>query len=93
MSDTRTGRPAGQDSEPSVEIRHYAAAEAALMLLEALMLGMIRAGLVSAQEMADVVETAIDAKRELAESGQHPLISKVAAGMLAGIANSLAAAR
>jgi hypothetical protein len=76
-----------------VEIRHHAAAEAALMLLEALMLSMIRAGLVSAQEMADVVETAIDAKRELVESGQHPRISQVAAGMLAGIANSLAAAR
>ncbi len=69
-----------------------AAGQAALMLIESLMLALVERKVIPSSELIEAVETVIDAKRRLAESGQEPATAARAAAMLTTIANSLAAA-
>jgi hypothetical protein len=88
--DEMTADPQGLVSE---HIRHLAQAEAALMLVECVMLTLIERGVVVAEDMLEATEISLQTKRRMIEEGSHPAISTVAAGMLKTIANSLAAAR
>ncbi|MEE8630762.1 MULTISPECIES: hypothetical protein [Methylobacterium] len=82
----RDGKPTGMD-------RVYAAeAQAALMLVESLMLVLVEHGTVPAAELVEAVETVIETKRRLAAEGQEPEVATQAAALLTTIANSLAAA-
>lgn len=71
---------------------HAAAGQAALMLVECLMLVLIERGTIPAMELIEAVETVIDTKRNLAEEGREPEVANRAVAMLATFANSLAAA-
>lgn len=68
-----------------------AAGQAALMLVESLMLALVERGVVPSDDLVEAVETVIDTKRRLAEGGREPEVAARAVAMLATIANSLAA--
>jgi len=79
-------------SEPiSTETRHLAEGEAAFVLLESLLLTLLDKGLLSSEEVVDAVENVIAVKHEM--EGTEPKLSKVAAGLLTTLANSVSAAR
>jgi hypothetical protein len=78
---------------PSDEMKHLAYAEAAMMLIECLMVILIENRILTTNEMVDAVETAIAAKRQMVADHDHPEIAAVAAGVLSRLANSLAAAK
>ena len=78
------------EDEPSLA-PHLAQGEAALMLLECLMLVLIEQKLFNADQLIDAVETALATKVQMAHDGEHPRISVLATGLLRRIRNSLAA--
>lgn len=86
--------PDGEDGmeRGGIDLAHAAAGQAALMLVESLMLALVERKVIPADELIEAVETVIETKRRLAEDGHEPEIAARAAAMLAGIANSLAAA-
>jgi hypothetical protein len=92
-----TDLPESSDSHSSVSrletIKHLAYAEAAIMLLESLMLKLIEHRLLSSAQLVGAVEDAISTKRQMIHDGEHPEISAVASGLLRALANSLAAAK
>ena len=75
------------------QLRALAEGEAALMLVESLMLAMIEEGLIGRERVVEAVETVIETKRNLAERDQHPEISRPAVGIVRALANSIAAAK
>jgi hypothetical protein len=79
------------DPHLSDTTRHLAYGEAAVMLIECLMLVLIEQRVLTTQQMVAVVENAIATKRQMVQEGEHPDISAVAAGLLSTMANSLAA--
>ncbi|OAS14230.1 hypothetical protein [Methylobacterium platani] len=82
----------GEAERDGMTREHAAAGQAALMLVESLMLALIERGTIPAVELIDAVETVIETKRRIAADGHEPETARLAAGMLATIANSLAAA-
>jgi hypothetical protein len=87
------GRHHDGHSVPSEEIKHLAHGEAALMLVECLMVTLIEHRILTTHEIVDAVEAAIATKRQMVADQDHPEIASVAAGVLSTLANSLAAAR
>jgi hypothetical protein len=77
----------------SVLVNHLAQAEAAIMLLESLMIRLLERRIFSAEELLEIVETVVDAKGRMVAEHTHARISSVAAGILKTFANSLAASR
>ena len=84
-----SGRPA----QPSETAMRLAEGEAALMLVESLMLALVERRLLSPDQVIEAIETVIETKRAMAEDGSHPEISSAAAGLAGTIANSVAALR
>jgi hypothetical protein len=85
-SDALAGRlPASETT------KHLAYAEAALMLLEALLQFFVARGLLTAEEVVSTVESVIATKQQMIVDGEHPEISLVATGVLSTLANSVAA--
>jgi hypothetical protein len=70
---------------------HLAYAEAALMLMEGLLQLLVTRGLLPAEEIVSTVEAIIATKRQMITDGEHPEISRIAAGVLSTLANSVAA--
>jgi hypothetical protein len=70
---------------------HLAYAEASVLVIEALLQLLIEAKVLPLDTVVDTLEQAIATKRHLVADGTHPEISAVAAGVLSGLANSLAA--
>jgi hypothetical protein len=70
---------------------HLAQGEAALMLIECLMLVLIEQKLFTAEQMSEAVETALSTKAQMVRDGEHPQISRLAAGLLRRIRSSMAA--
>lgn len=70
---------------------HLAYAEAAVMLVECLMLMLVEKKVLPLESLTQAVEAAIEAKQGLVKDGAHPQIAGIAAGVLSKIANSLAA--
>jgi hypothetical protein len=75
----------------SVTIRHLAYADAAIMLVESLMMKLIEREILTSAQVVGAVEDAISTKRQMVEEGEHPEVSAVALGLLRSMANSLAA--
>ena len=71
--------------------RHLAYAEAAMMLIESLMLVLIERRMLTSEQLIAVIESVIATKRQMIVDGEHPEVSAVAAGLLSRIAASLAA--
>ncbi|WP_133123390.1 hypothetical protein [Methylobacterium frigidaeris] len=72
--------------------QHAASGQAALMLIESLMLALVERKVIPASELVEAVETVIETKRRLAANGHEPEIAARAAALLTTLANSLAAA-
>jgi hypothetical protein len=78
---------------PSEELKHLAAAEAAVMLIECLMLTLVERGVLTTQQIIGTVEVALSTKRQMVADREHPEIATVAVGVLTRLANSLAASK
>lgn len=87
------GRQHDGHSVPSEETKHLACGDAALTLIECLMVAIIEHRILTTQEMVDAVEAAIATKRQMVADDDHPEIASAAAGVLSTLANSLAAAK
>jgi hypothetical protein len=79
------------EPDPSQTTRHLAYGEAAVMLIECLMLILIEQRMLTAQQIIAAIESAIATKRQMVQDGEHPNISAVAVGVLSTMANSVAA--
>lgn len=75
------------------EERLLAHGQAALMLVESVLLVLIETGTVDKERILEAVETVISSKRALADKEENRAVSAAAIGLLSGIANSLRAAR
>ncbi|KMO16201.1 hypothetical protein [Methylobacterium indicum] len=82
----RDGNPTGLDQAYAAE------AQAALMLVESLMLVLVERRVIPAADLVEAVETVIETKRRLTADGREPAVATQAAALLTTIANSLAAA-
>jgi hypothetical protein len=76
---------------PDDELMHLAYAEAAVMLLECLMVKLVERGVLNMDELIETIETSLEAKRSMVHDKVHPEIAVVAAGVLTRLANSLRA--
>lgn len=83
----------GARQDPQTVVSHLAQAEAAIMLVEALMTLLVERRILSKEEVVETIETVMETKRQMAAEGLHPQISTVAAGLLSTITNSIAAVR
>ena len=70
---------------------HLAYAEACVVLVECLMHVMVEKKLVPKEDLIAAVESAMNAKKAMADEKWHQQIAPVAAGVLAQIANSVRA--
>ena len=75
------------------EDRLLAHGQAALMLVESVLLVLIEAGIVNKEQMLEAVETVISSKHSLADKEENRDVSAASIGLLSGIANSLRAVR
>ena len=75
------------------EALHLAYAEASILLIESLMLQLVERGILSAADLIESMETAIETKREFVRDGVHPQIAALAGGVIARIANSVGSTR
>ncbi|MFK8251884.1 hypothetical protein [Ancylobacter terrae] len=69
-----------------------AKAQAALMLVESLALSLVEQGVLTREEVVEVIENVIETKRRMGEESEDPEVAHAAAGMLSVIANSVRAA-
>ena len=81
----------GDGRFPSGEAKHLAEGEAALVLVESLILTLIEKRVIAPDDMLQAVEDVIQVKRQMAEDGITPELSRLAAGILSQVANSVAA--
>jgi hypothetical protein len=61
------------------------------MLIEGLLQLLLTRGLLTVEEIVSTVEAIIATKRQMITDGEHPEISRIAAGALSTLANSVAA--
>jgi hypothetical protein len=73
------------------EAVHHAYGEAALFLVEALLLTLVERGVLTSDEMIEAIDTAIRTKRQSAEDGVHVEVSVIAAALVTRIGNTLGA--
>jgi hypothetical protein len=71
--------------------RHFnAEGQAAMLVGESILLALMEHGVLSKMQLIDAIETAILAKRQMAEDGQDPEVSRIAAGLLTALQTSIA---
>lgn len=73
--------------------RHMAEGEAALMLVESLVLALVEQDVLTREQVSEAIETVIETKRGKGGDTEHPRISAAAIGMLNMLSNSVSAAR
>jgi len=79
---------------PSKELAaHLAEGEAALMLLECVLLALVEEKLLTVERIEEMIATVLATKKRMAQEGEHPTISLLATGVLRRVENSIAAAR
>ena len=83
---------AQETERPNETARHLAEGEAALVLLESVLLTLVSKGVITSDEVINAVETVVDVKRQMAADGTSPELSTIAAGILVKVGNSIAAA-
>ena len=64
--------------------------QAAMLVGESILLALMEHGVLSKVQLIDAIETAIVAKRHMAEDGQDPKVSRIAAGLLTALQTSIA---
>ena len=83
---------AQKTDRPGETARHLAEGEAALVLLESVLLTLVAKGVLTADEVISSVESVVDVKRQMGADGTSPELSAIAAGILIKVANSISAA-
>jgi hypothetical protein len=92
MSEPAAGTVAeGSDPASRDLAMQLAHGQAALLLLECLMLTLIEQKAMTAEQMVSAVDTVLATKLQMVRDNYHPQIAKLAAGLLSRIGNSLAA--
>lgn len=79
------------DAQPSELERHFAEGEAALMLVESLMIALVEQRVLTRDKLTEAIETVISAKRQSSGDTEPPAISNAAVASLSRIANSISA--
>ena len=74
------------------DVQQIAYGQAALMLLESVMLALVEQRILTADALVDAIETTISAKRDASARTEPAEIAQASIGLLSNIANSLAAA-
>jgi hypothetical protein len=87
------GRLHDGNSVPSEETTQLVSGDAALTLIECLMVALIEHRVMTTHEIVVAVEAAIATKRQMVADDDHPETASAAAGVLSTLANSLAAAK
>ena len=67
--------------------------QAALLLVECLMLVLIEQRVMTAEQLIGAVDTVLATKLQMVRDEDHPQIARLAVGLLSRIGNSLAATR
>ena len=75
---------------PSTETLHQAYAEASILLVESLLLVLLQRNVLSRTDIEEAIEVAVETKKNFVDDNVHPAISRVAAGVLRRIGNSVA---
>ena len=95
MMGTRRGtKPAdiaAQSLQSAGEVRRKAEGQAAMMLIESVLLALIDRGILTKAEVQELIETVIETKRNIAADGSSVEVENAAAGLLVNLANSLMA--
>jgi len=65
--------------------------QAALFLLEALLFRLIDRKLLTREDVVDLIENALSAKRRLVDEESDPEVARIAAGLLSALTTSFAA--
>ncbi len=65
--------------------------QAALLLVESLLLLLIEKGMVAPEDMVDAIEGVVEVKREIAGTSEKVVVSMASIGLLRGISGSLRA--
>lgn len=85
--------PDARRAEPPDELtRHLAYAEAAVMLMESVLLTLFEQGVLTKEQIVATVEAVISTKRQMVFEHDNPEIATIAAGVLRNICNSVSAA-
>lgn len=66
-----------------------AKAQAALMLVESLALSLVEQGVLTSEQVVELIENVIETKRRMGEESEDPEVAHASAGMLSVIANSV----
>jgi hypothetical protein len=77
---------------PTSDTIQLARGEAALVLIESVLLTLIESRVLTKDQVQEAVDLAIGTQRQAAEEEHHPDIANAGAGLLAQVGNSLAAA-
>ena len=64
--------------------------QAALMVAESILIALIEHNVLTKMQLVEAIDTAISTKRQMAEDGQDPEVSRIAAGLLAALQTSIA---
>lgn len=64
--------------------------QAAMLIGESILLALIEHGVLTKSQLVDAIDTAILAKRQMAEDGQDVEVSNIAAGLLTALQTSIA---
>jgi hypothetical protein len=64
--------------------------QAALVISESILMALIDHGVLTKAQLIDAIDTAILAKRQMAQEGQDVEVSRIAAGLLTALQTSLA---
>jgi hypothetical protein len=81
------------DGGPSEQLMHLAYGEAAIILIECLMLTLVERGVLTPRHIGETVDAALSTKRQMVADREHARIAAVAVGVLTNLANSLAASK
>jgi hypothetical protein len=64
--------------------------QAAMLVGESILMALMEHGILSKMQLIDAIETAILAKRQMAEDGQDAEVSRIAAGLITALQTSIA---
>ena len=60
------------------------------MVAESILIALIEHNVLTKMQLVEAIDTAISTKRKMAEDGQDPEVSPIAAGLLAALQTSIA---
>ena len=81
----------GSGRERRARQTHFnAEGQAAMLIGESILIALIEHGILTKSQLVDAIDTAIIAKRQMADDGQDVEVSRIAAGLLTALQTSIA---